>query len=1064
MPDHKTFKVPKFNSYNSKPTSKTQSRRNGRSGSDTHIKSQLKQFEKKESQIRPLNHSNDSRLFISEESDLSKNSQNEDRTDLFIIDIKGDENNLQYGSLHKYSVPKYYRYGAGQVLGAQPTLRINRDLGDEKWVVLSHFGSSKKSKRQKNIFSGIKNKKPRIIKVLPEVVTRDQAHNELDFIALRSGRSSRETGNEKKVSGNNDVESPESKFSTILGKNPNSLESDDDSVNESSESDHGKYINENYSALEKNAVLSRQVEKFPCDTEAWLSFINHQDLLVRKDDDHRRITQAMVKSIADIKINLYEKALNHSESLENRERLLIGLMSEGEKIWELRTQASRWEQISRNNIDSLFLWTKYIDFKQFTLSIFRYEEVKNVYLQRLKYLSHAAKNEQENAENNYLELIQVLLRATLFIRDAGYSELAIAIWQINLEINFCASGVDLERDDGVNLFKEFWESEVPRIGEEGARGSRHYIDTQDTSGVMDPSADKSPEVLDKKNIFESWVVAERLRSKSSRIPAKTLDDVVEDDPFRVILFADIQDFLCFLPPESKKVHRSCINAFLLFCRLPPLVNLDDQNEVYDDTIINDGLVRSELDWLENDCLRNREQSCEYGTKNFCLAPIPKFVPSSESLFYDIMEFQGKSRPFRDRFPEDSGPVKYNYIRSSLELLTRNWPDDSLAEYYLSFENTNEPDTIKKTSKALLKQKPSSLRLYNAYALIEWSRGNKHVADGVFSAALKMGKDLMSNETDHEILILLWKSWIWICLECKNSLTALKYLICIVDGMPDTSFNISSTLLLRTKQHLTSKRDLLISRSSVFGVIYSECLAVFEYLSCSHGQDIQLETQRDIMSAMNIYISTSRLLDDRKQKNSHELLLQSAARLVFYHCQCGPYRPAQIREYLTGFLQKFPKNSVFLSLYSWNESRLRIDNRVRNILLNTILNSQNDCLTSRLFAIRYEIKSGTIYSVKAAFEHSVSSPVTRNSAGLWQLYISYCIQVPQLQTEVKSVWYRALRNCPSVKELYIFGFEKLGKFLDFPELKRTWRIMEEKELRVHVNLEDEFDDCESLKRC
>ncbi|RKF72521.1 Protein NRDE2-like protein [Golovinomyces cichoracearum] len=1063
MPDRKTINVPKFNSYNSKPTSKSQSRRPGRSGSDTHVKSQLKEFGKKESQIGHCNHSSDSHLFISEASDLSKISQNEEITNLFVIDIKGDENNLHYGSLHKYSVPKYYRYGAGQVLGAQPTLRINRDLGDENWIVLSDLRSSKKLKRQKNIFSGIKNKKPRIIKVPSNVITRDQAHNELNFIALRSGRSIQETGDEKKVSGINDVESLESKFSTILGKNPNDYETDDESVNESSGSDHEQYINEDNSALEKNAVLSRQVEKFPSDTEAWLSFINHQDLLVRKGDDHRRITQAMVKSIADIKINLYEKALNHSESLENRERLLVGLMSEGEKIWELRTQASRWEQISRNNIDSLFLWTKYIDFKQFTLSIFRYEEVKTVYLQRLKYLSQAAKNEQENAENNYLELIQVLLRSTLFIRDAGYTELAIAIWQINLEINFCASGVDLERDDGVNLIKEFWESEVPRIGEEGARGFRHYIDNQDTTGVMDPSVDKPQEYLDKKNIFESWAAAERLRSKSSRIPAKTLDDVVEDDPFRVILFADIQDFLCVLPPESKKLHRSCINAFLLFCRLPPLVNLDDQNEIFDDTLINDGLVRSELDWLENDCSGNREQSCEYGTKNFCLAPIPNFVPSPESLFYDITEFQGKPRPFRNRFPEDSGPVKYSYIRSSLELLTRNWSDDSLAEYYLSFENTNEPGMIKKTSKALLKQKPSSLRLYNAYALIEWSRGNKEIAEGVFSAALSMGKDLTSNETDHEILILLWKCWIWICLESKDSVTALKYLICIVDGIPDTSFNISSTLILRTKQHLTSKRDFLISRNSVFGVIYSECLAIFEYLSFSHGQDILLETQRDIVSAMNIYNSTSSLLDGRKQEISHELLLQSAARLVFYHCQCGPYRPAQVREYLTGFLQKFPKNSVLLSLYSWNESRLRIDNRVRHILLNTVLISQNDCLTSRLFAIRYEIRAGTIYSVKAAFEHSVSSPVTRNSAGLWQLYILYCLQVPQLHTEVKSVWYRALRNCPSVKELYIFGFEKLGKILDFSELKRTWRIMEEKELRVHVNLEDEFDDCESLKR-
>jgi hypothetical protein len=145
----------------------------------------------------------------------------------------------------------------------------------------------------------------------------------------------------------------------------------------------------------------------------------------------------------------------------------------------------------------------------------------------------------------------------------------------------------------------------------------------------------------------------------------------------------------------------------------------------------------------------------------------------------------------------------------------------------------------------------------------------------------------------------------------------------------------------------------------------------------------------------------------------------------------------------------------MSMYTYNESRVRIDNRVRKIFLATVLKAQNDTLTSRVFAIHYEIKHGTIHAVRSAFESAVSSPILRSSAGLWRLYIIYCLQ--QFPTDAKDVWYRALRACPWAKELYIVGFEHLEGILEYGELKATWKVMGEKELRIHVDLEDKFEE-------
>ena len=33
-----------------------------------------------------------------------------------------------------------------------------------------------------------------------------------------------------------------------------------------------------------------------------------------------------------------------------------------------------------------------------------------------------------------------------------------------------------------------------------------------------------------------------------------MDEVVEDDPYRVIMFSDIEDFLMLLPPNSETLH------------------------------------------------------------------------------------------------------------------------------------------------------------------------------------------------------------------------------------------------------------------------------------------------------------------------------------------------------------------------------------------------------------------------------------------------------------------------------------------------------------------------------
>lgn len=224
-------------------------------------------------------------------------------------------------------------------------------------------------------------------------------------------------------------------------------------------------------------------------------------------------------------------------------------------------------------------------------------------------------------------------------------------------------------------------------------------------------------------------------------------------------------------------------------------------------------------------------------------------------------------------------------------------------------------------------------------------------------------------------------------------------------------------------------------------------------------------QGDIASGLLSYTNSSYSIQNRSQSDSaaHELLLQSASRLLFLHARAGPYRPSLLRIHLSNFIAIFPQNTIFVSLYAWNERNLRVENRVRSILSSKILTPKYDNVASRVFAIHHEISNGTIHSAKAAFEHALASPACKNSAGIWRFYLLYVLFVPEFRAKAKELWYRALRACPWVKELYVLGFEKLrARGMGFREMKSSWRVMGEKELRVHVDLEDKFEDIDELE--
>lgn len=199
--------------------------------------------------------------------------------------------------------------------------------------------------------------------------------------------------------------------------------------------------------------------------------------------------------------------------------------------------------------------------------------------------------------------------------------------------------------------------------------------------------------------------------------------------------------------------------------------------------------------------------------------------------------------------------------------------------------------------------------------------------------------------------------------------------------------------------------------------------------------------------------------------AQEYLHQSFAQLLYYHATHSTYfSPSIIRSSLAESIALFPKNTIFLYLYTWIEARFRIDDRVRSITRDVVLSNDlgregkyQESVMSHLFAVHTEINRSTalgsnVHTIRGTIERGVGSSCGAHSAGLWKLYFHFELSRNELE-KAKSVFYRGMKACPWAKELYMMAFEYLSTVMGETELKGLYELMVERELRIHLGLEE-----------
>ncbi|TID02240.1 NRDE2-like protein [Colletotrichum higginsianum] len=791
---------------------------------------------------------------------------------VFFFDKKGDPLIRRYGGNDRSRVPMYRRGYRGRVLGSDGYLFIHGDGSYEQFSIRMP-GEGSFSSRDRALFQPkVHRAKPKRIRLRNEPSGNLSHGVEEDFVPLSNLR--RRHIEESQSSGD---ERPS--YRSIEGK-AKAHEFSDSDIDLDSDAQEDTGLDMDDPLKQRSIQLARKIKEHPENIEAWLELIRHQDVLLNAGQSlDREVTKAEVHSFAEIKTSMFESALAQAKKPEDEERLLLGLMLEGSKVWSTSKLDNRWEDVAKKHDSSFCLWKARVDNKLTSLSTFQYTDIKAMHINRLQAIlkqdkvsgspfpGHAT---NDSEVSRYEQMIFVFLRATRFTYAAGFREMAVAAWQALLDLNLQrpSNCDDVAKLQVLDSFRDFWEDEAPRIGEKGASGWRHYVQVNGTVDLPESQKDDSA-IQGSRDVYRSWGATERLRATNARSPARATDDVLEDDPYRVVMFSDIEEFLFVIPSSAvPTVWKQLVDAFLLFCCLPPAFRASAWTEAAE----NDALITGSWSLFENDVLQkpNEPDVMDESKKTPTFKQDGSRLVASPDLLFAGPDWFSLFSGWTSTSKVLDGPVNLTLVTNAVRLLVSSKEFGELAEYSLSIEAVNEPNSIKKRAKALIKQDPANLKLYNAYALAEFVHGKSEVGFQVVASATGL-------------------------------------------------------------------------------------------------------------------ISTP--------------------------------------------------------------------NNIRDILRKVALTNENDCISNRIFAIRYELQRGNVHSTQAAFEKALDSPACRSNPGLWRCYIRFSYARKQFRNKAKDVFLRGLRHCPWSKELALEAYTTLVNVMDEFELKSVFDTMLSKGLRIHVDMDD-----------
>ncbi|KAJ2745637.1 hypothetical protein GGI20_002020 [Coemansia sp. BCRC 34301] len=972
------------------------------------------------------------------------------------VDRRGDANLLLFKETPKSTAPKFVRRAGRRVLGLGGGFRVDRDT---EGPIIKLVQGSDTPKR----YMDIDWKSQR--HTTEHVDVSDSHLVATDFMPLvesekRGGNSTSSRAYDSDAEGG---PSSHPDFRSIEGRAKDSS---------SAASAHNRVATGDEpiarsEAQTKMIELERKVSKNPHDISAWQALALLQEELVSSSfaptAGRSKLSQRSKRAVAESQIEVYRRALRHNP--ESR-LLVFGYFERYSSIFDDAALADEWELMLNSTSDPEIV-KRYVAVLQTMSAQFTVAKVTAVYVKGIRRLQRVLgdkigpERDSVVVQGLLTAVVELIHCACLFMRESGFAELAISVYQAVVEWYLLTPEklYLLPFSHRKRAFERFWDSGAARIGMADACGWSCYdnTNTESTTANLCQSVSSEPPDLDSDQL-SAWCRAEQKLAEQHGLPIAfsmaQLDEATIGsgcvDPNSLVVFEDVEPFIVDLP-WSEDTASMLLDRFMQFL----------------------GVVGPRTFVLTKRPPASCDQSSgSLPTLDDCMWTLPGLAGSCESMYVAVRELSLWSQAGAElRFPFVSTPLTldtcdtplpYAYscpwlwqrsqnfqdlARHSFELLlttaglrlssTRLRLLLATAEMEWSFALSSG----KSVGKRLLKTYPTCLALWNTYAKLHARYGQWDEARAIWSSILVRAEDLA--ESSQKWVVVVRKSWAVLeILHGSEVSVAVRILAAAAKGCEP---QLLLQRIFEEPGSTVSSVDIPCARK-LAGTDYAD----FDTEACE-AEDGEVVLARLVLQMWLAYISEASCAaaskvysewTDKQKPNladyKHDVVELATLELCsihLYHSTTSKvHRARDLRSHLEHAVQQYPHSTVFWEMFIHSESQSRVANRVGQRVSAALAREPQsaDLQFLDLYATLSCAPMGAtgVYDrVRGALKRA-----TRRDHECWSplIWLS-CIAIEHMYggsaARVRRLVLTAMRRCPWAKPLYLLALAE-----GFAELK------------------------------
>ncbi|XP_055496192.1 nuclear exosome regulator NRDE2 [Leucoraja erinacea] len=839
------------------------------------------------------------------------------------------------------------------------------------------------------------------------------------------------------------------------------------------------------SGEEVNAAMLAKVERFnrllredSSNVQTWMEFVHFQDELMQGPNPFTAATGESEKRkrsrrmVLEKKLAILERGI---ESNPSRVELKVARLQLCQEAWEPSSLVNEWKKVVFLHPNDTALWQRYLLFCQSQFSTYSTSKVNGTYSKCLSTLAAALDGtlvSHPTLPGTEEAMLAIFLQQCHFLRQAGHSEKAIALFQALIDFTFFKpdSVAGLTTKAQVEFFEPFWDSGEPRFGEAGARGWKAWMRQQEKGGWIilneegeDEEEDEDGEEIKDKSRpkWQLWMQVEGARDAKHWLPwrAKKVKGQAEEDcedPDRQVLFDDIGDSMFRICSPGLKFQ--LLSCFLRFLGVPAGSELPP-------SCLNLALDEPALlaSGSEGAMLADGSGPSAGGVAAVGLLDAgPRLGTGHCRAGEEFIRFV-----FQQALPHLSGEEQ-----SELALSWLLYEKSKVVQNLRLGSKRVKPQgkRSKRLAKRLLKEPANrnSLALWREFAHLEWLLGNVDESRRVFHTAVSSDAAQGLSSSSLCRLCLLYAS---LELEvvghaaCPRALHVLTRLA-QGDGRPFAGDVPAVDVLKARRSYEQAARSLPADPNHLASL--AGCYALFLYLTAGlQAADTLYQQAADWLDVLPLPAESAPAASSHVSASRRLATMHVA--LLWFHARAGPRPRRPLVDALQAALRRFPGSPRLWRLFVRLASTAPHSGSTARRFFHSLTRANRGDILPWLFAIHAEEQrkqridsvlragagmehsmvpeTGLDNRIAALFEHAVGSEAGAHCVLLWRMFLRFTAARGDVG-RTRGVFYRALQHCPWAKVLYLDAVRLLPE-----RLQEITDLMTEKEIRLRLPLEE-----------